>query len=87
MSNEKRKPRFAASAPRLSASLIVRPNTNCPPKIRIAVVIAWRMMGSPLRSTSLPNTVVQSCVPSPSLTTWPVSISAQVDALTNTDED
>ena len=40
MSNEKRKPRFAASLPRFSASSIVRPSTNCPPMMRIAVFIA-----------------------------------------------
>ncbi len=87
MSNEKRNPRLDSSAPRLNASSIVRPRTNCPPMMRIAVSIACRITGSPERCTSRPKIVDQSRSPPSSFTTWPVSISANVDAFTNSDDD
>ena len=61
---------------------MLRPMTNCLPRMRIAVVTAWRMTGSPTRETrrfSVPPRFFSS----PSRWTMrPVSISAQVPALT-----
>ena len=59
---------------------MVRPSTNCSPISRIAAATALRMTGSPSRRTMARS--VPSMPPSPSSSTRPVSISAQVEALT-----
>ena len=63
--------------------------TNCWPMMRIAWVTAWRITGSPERVTSRRSTAHQSSSgPAWSrVTIRPVSISAQVEALTNTESE
>ncbi len=63
---------------------MVRPMTNWRPRMRIACKSALRMTGSPERATSRPSTPPRSAsLLSFSRSTRPVSISAQVEALTN----
>src|SRR6516225_8512124 len=66
---------------------MVRPMTNCRPMISIAAVIAWRTTGSPERATNRRRTVRKSCAVGAARSRRPVSISAQVEALTKIDSE
>ncbi len=86
MSNEWRKRALPAARLRASASVIVRPMTNCSPISRIACRIATRTTGSPARATTRSYQLAGSLADSASIcVSLPVSISPQVDALTSSD--
>ena len=78
----------ARGSPCASASSIVRPRTNSAPRMRTARDIAARATDSPTRPARRPIQPLTSPVTSsPSAMTPPVSISAQVEALRNSESE
>ena len=78
----------ASPPPRASASSMVRPRTNSAPRMRTARDIAARATDSPTRPARRPIQPPTSAVTSsPSAMTPPVSISAHVEALRNSESE
>ena len=81
-------PTSGSFALRSSASSMVRPTTNSPPMIRIALRTARRTRGSPaFRVSFLIQPEASDLMDGSSSRMPPVSISPQVEALTNKDSD
>ena len=75
-------------APRLMPSPMVRPKTYWPPIIFMACITAVRITGSPMVAVRrLSQLSVCWVISASRLTSWPVSIRPQVEALTNKDSD
>jgi hypothetical protein len=88
MSNECVRPLARSGSARFKASSIVRPNTNWPPRMRIACSVAWRITGSPSRPTARRSALAKPASSrEPPRSTWPVSISEKVAALTNVESE
>ena len=84
MSYECLKPRCSIVAALTSASLIVRPATNCSPSMRMARSTLLRISASPPRAIRRVRTADRDCSPVADAS-FPVSANPQVAALTNSD--